>query len=81
MLHNQGRYSAAKMISPEFAQLAQAYGVEGFKSKAEKEAPEIIAQGFQRTGPILLELNIIEEENVYPMVPPNQNNYQTILSR
>lgn len=80
-LFYQGRYSAVKMISPEFAQLAQAYGVEGFKAKTEEEAREIIAQGFQRTGPVLMEFNIIEEENVYPMVPPNQNNHQTILSR
>jgi acetolactate synthase I/II/III large subunit len=80
-LFYQGRYSAVKMISPEFAQLAEAYGIEGFKAKAEEEAREIIAQGFQRTGPVLMEFTIIEEENVYPMVPPNQNNHQTILSR
>jgi acetolactate synthase I/II/III large subunit len=80
-LFYQGRYSAVKMISPEFAQLAVAYGLEGLKAKTEEEAREIIAQGFQRTGPVLLEFNITEEENVYPMVPPNQNNHQTILSR
>lgn len=80
-LFYQGRYSAVKMISPEFAQLAQAYGVEGFKAMTEEEAREIIAKGFQCTGPVLMEFNIIEEENVYPMVPPNQNNHQTILSR
>ncbi|PAE44343.1 biosynthetic-type acetolactate synthase large subunit [Bacillus sp. 7884-1] len=80
-LFYQGRYSAVKMISPEFAQLAQAYGVEGFKAKTEEEARAIIAEVFQRTGPVLMEFNIIEEENVYPMVPPNQNNHQTILSR
>jgi acetolactate synthase I/II/III large subunit len=46
MLHNQGRYSAAKMISPEFAQLAQAYGVEGFKSKAEKKLRRSLRRAF-----------------------------------
>jgi acetolactate synthase I/II/III large subunit len=80
-LFYQGRYSAVKMISPEFAQLAQAYGVEGFKAQTEEEARQMISEAFQRTGPVLLEFNVIEEENVYPMVPPNQNNHQTILSR
>jgi acetolactate synthase I/II/III large subunit len=80
-LFYQGRYSAVKMISPEIAQLAQSYGVEGLKAKTEEEARAIIAEVFQRTGPVLMEFNIIEEENVYPMVPPNQNNHQTILSR
>ncbi|MCM3691093.1 biosynthetic-type acetolactate synthase large subunit [Neobacillus niacini] len=80
-LFYQGRYSEVKMISPEFAQLADAYGIEGFKAKTAEEARDIIALSFQRTGPVLMEFNIIEEENVYPMVPPNQNNHQTILSR
>ncbi|MFS0777212.1 biosynthetic-type acetolactate synthase large subunit [Neobacillus sp. 3P2-tot-E-2] len=80
-LFYQGRYSAVKMISPEFAQLAQAYGIKGFKAQTEEEARQMIPEAFQRTGPVLLEFNVLEEENVYPMVPPNQNNHQTILSR
>jgi acetolactate synthase I/II/III large subunit len=80
-LFYQGRYSAVKMISPEFAQLAQAYGIKGFKAQTEEEARQMIPEAFQRTGPVLLEFNVLEEENVYPMVLPNQNNHQTILSR
>lgn len=80
-LFYQGRYSEVKMVSPEFSQLAQAYGIEGFKAQTEEEAMQIISDAFQRTGPVLMEFNIIEEENVYPMVPPNQNNHLTILSR
>jgi acetolactate synthase I/II/III large subunit len=80
-LFYQRRYSEVKMISPEFSQLAIAYGIVGFKAQTEEEAQQIIAEAFQRNGPVLMEFNIIEEENVYPMVPPNQNNHQTILSR
>jgi acetolactate synthase I/II/III large subunit len=80
-LFYQGRYSEVKMISPAFSQLALAYGVEGLKAQTEEEAQKIITEAFRRNGPVLMEFNIIEEENVYPMVPPNQNNHQTILSR
>ena len=80
-LFYQGRYSEVKMISPAFSQLALAYGVEGLKAQTDEETQKIIAEAFQRTGPVLMEFNIIEEENVYPMVPPNQNNHLTILSR
>jgi acetolactate synthase I/II/III large subunit len=80
-LFYQGRYSQVKMTSPNFAQLAQAYGVAGFRAQTEEEAKQIITEAFQCTGPVLMEFNIIEEENVYPMVPPNHNNHQTILSR
>lgn len=80
-LFYQRRYSEVKMTSPNFAQLAQAYGVAGFSAQNEEEAQQIIADAFQLTGPVLMEFNIMEEENVYPMVPPNENNHQTILSR
>jgi acetolactate synthase I/II/III large subunit len=80
-LFYQGRYSEVKMISPAFSQLALAYGVEGLKAQTEEEAQKIIADAFQRRGPVLMEFNIMEEENVYPMVPPNHNNHQTLLSR
>ncbi|MEH7373875.1 thiamine pyrophosphate-dependent enzyme [Neobacillus drentensis] len=80
-LFYQGRYSQVKMTSPNFAQLAQAYGVTGFRAQTEEEAKQIIREAFQCTGPVLMEFNIMEEENVYPMVPPNHNNHQTILFR
>jgi acetolactate synthase-1/2/3 large subunit len=80
-LFYQRRYSQVKMGSPNFAQLAQAYGVAGFSAQTEEEAKQIVSEAFQHTGPVLMEFNIMEEENVYPMVPPNHNNHQTILSR
>ncbi len=80
-LFYQRRYSQVKMTSPKFAQLAQAYGVAGFSAQTEEEAKQIISDAFKCTGPVLMEFNIMEEENVYPMVPPNHNNHQTILSR
>jgi acetolactate synthase-1/2/3 large subunit len=80
-LFYQRRYSQVKMCSPNFASLAQAYGVAGFSAQTEEEATQVISEAFQQTGPVLMEFNIMEEENVYPMVPPNHNNHQTILSR
>ncbi|MEY2195437.1 biosynthetic-type acetolactate synthase large subunit [Neobacillus sp. BF23-41] len=80
-LFYQGRYSQVKMTSPNFAQLAQAYSVTGFRAQTEEEAKQIIREAFQCTRPVLMEFNIMEEEKVYPMVPPNHNNHQTILSR
>jgi acetolactate synthase I/II/III large subunit len=52
----QRRYSEVKMISPNFAQLAQAYGVAGSSAQTEEEAKQIIADAFHRTGPVLMEL-------------------------
>lgn len=73
------RYSSVKITSPNFATLAEAYGAVGFRAESEAEAREVIKKAFEIKGPVLMEFNIMEEENVYPIVPPNQNNADLIL--
>ncbi len=75
------RYSSVKMTSPDFAKLASAYGLAGFHADTEEEARDVISKAFQIEGPVLMEFNVMEEENVYPMVPPNASNDQLILSK
>lgn len=75
------RYSSVKISSPDFVKLAEAYGVEGFKAKNANEAEDIIKKAFTHEGPALLEFDIVEEENVYPMVPPGASNNEVILSK
>lgn len=75
------RYSAVKMTSPDFAKLAQAYGAVGLHARSEEEAQLIIREAFSHKGPFVMEFDVMEEENVYPMVPPNQSNDQVLLSR
>ncbi|AGT31097.1 acetolactate synthase [Geobacillus genomosp. 3] len=80
-LFYQGRYSAVKITSPDFAKLAGAYGAAGYAADSEAEAEAIIKKALAHNGPVLLDFNIAEEENVYPIVPPGQSNDQAILAR
>ncbi|NSL52635.1 biosynthetic-type acetolactate synthase large subunit [Calidifontibacillus erzurumensis] len=75
------RYSSVKISSPNFIKLAEAYGIVGLKAKTAEEAEKIIQEGFKHHGPTLLEFDVMEEENVYPMVPPGASNSEVILSR
>jgi acetolactate synthase I/II/III large subunit len=75
------RYSAVKMTSPDFAKLAQAYGAKGYNAHSEEEAKQVISEAFKQQGPVVMEFDVVEEENVFPMVPPNHSNDQVILSR
>ncbi|WP_458412896.1 biosynthetic-type acetolactate synthase large subunit [Schinkia sp. CFF1] len=75
------RYSSVKISSPDFVKLAEAYGIAGFKAKNAEEAKDVIQKAFTSEGPALLEFDIVEEENVYPMVPPGASNSEVILSR
>ncbi|MCM3567362.1 biosynthetic-type acetolactate synthase large subunit [Neobacillus mesonae] len=80
-LFYQKRYSEVKVCSPNFALLANAYGAKGFSAGTEEEARQIMKEAFDCNGPVVMEFDVEEEENVYPMVPPNSNNHQTILPR
>lgn len=75
-----GRYSSVKISSPNFVKLAESYGAIGFSARTEAEAKKVIREAFKHQGPVLMEFNVVEEENVFPMVPPNHNNHQTLLS-
>lgn len=80
-LFYHGRYSSVKIGSPNFAGVAEAYGVAGFRAQTEEDARRIIEEAMHLDGPALMEFDVVEEENVYPMVPPNHSNHQLILSR
>jgi acetolactate synthase-1/2/3 large subunit len=79
-MFHQKRYSAVKISSPNFAKLAEAYGAIGLKAQTEEEAKQIIEDAFAQPGPVIMEFDVMEEENVFPIVPPNQGNDQLILS-
>lgn len=38
-------------------------------------------ESIKHNGPALMEFDGVEEENVYPMVPLNHSNYETIISQ
>jgi acetolactate synthase-1/2/3 large subunit len=80
-MFHQKRYSAVKISSPNFAKLAEAYGAVGLKARTEEQAMQIIEDAFAEPGPVIMEFDVMEEENVFPIVPPNQGNDQLLLSR
>jgi acetolactate synthase-1/2/3 large subunit len=73
------RYSHVKISSPNYATLAQAYGITGFKANNLIEAKEVISEALHQPGPALMEFNVKEEENVYPIVPPGQSNQTAMV--
>jgi acetolactate synthase-1/2/3 large subunit len=79
-MFHQKRYSAVKISSPNFAKLAEAYGAVGLKARTEDQAKQIIKAAFDQPGPVIMEFDVMEEENVFPIVPPNQGNDQLLLS-
>jgi acetolactate synthase-1/2/3 large subunit len=66
----EGRYSGTPLLGPDFAQVAQAYGIPGLTVREKSETIPAIAQAMATDGPMLIDFRIVQEENVYPMVAP-----------
>jgi acetolactate synthase-1/2/3 large subunit len=64
------RYSGTRLLGPDFARVAEAYGILGLKvTEAQQVAPSI-DRAIGHPGPVLIDFHINQEENVYPMVGP-----------
>lgn len=79
-LFHDKRYSSVKISSPNFIELAQSYGASGYRASSYAEAERIIDEALSRHGVAVMEFDITEEMNVYPMIPPGGDASQTIES-
>ena len=66
----EGRYSGTPLLGPDFARLAEAYGIPGITVREKGEVEEVVRRASRTEGPVLMDFRIVQEENVYPMVQP-----------
>ncbi|MBN1492495.1 MAG: biosynthetic-type acetolactate synthase large subunit [Phycisphaerae bacterium] len=62
------RYVATRMQNPDFAEVARAFGATGLRVKAKDELRDAIEQMLKVDGPVVLDVDVDPDENVYPMV-------------
>ncbi len=77
-LFHDKRYSSVKISSPDFAALARTFGARGYYARTRSEAESIIREAWAQPGVAVLEFDVTEEMNVYPMIPPGGDASQTI---
>ncbi len=70
LFHAQ-RYSEIYLAdsNPDFAKLAEAYGIEGHNVFDRETARALVPEVLERGGPALINFVVYESEKVYPMVP------------
>lgn len=67
------RYSHSHLepSNPDFVKLAEAYGAVGLRARTPEELDVILKQAMEITDrPVIMDIHVTQEENVYPMVPP-----------
>lgn len=74
------RYSHSNMEqgAPDFVKLAQSFGILGLEIDSRKELKNKLQLFLNYNGPVIMNCNIKEEENCYPMVAPGKSNSQMI---
>jgi len=63
------RYSGTPLSGPDFARLAEAYGVRGITVSQADHAEPAIADAWNHDGCALIDFRVENEANVFPMVP------------
>ncbi|MFM8362096.1 MAG: biosynthetic-type acetolactate synthase large subunit [Haliscomenobacter sp.] len=63
------RYSAVELQNPDFIKIADGFGVPGRKITRVEELKEAVAEMLAHSGPYLLHVQVLKEDNVFPMVP------------
>ncbi|MEW6619162.1 MAG: biosynthetic-type acetolactate synthase large subunit [bacterium] len=69
LFYNKRYAQTSLAISPDFVKLAEAYGAEGLRVTEEKDVCPALEQAIASPKPVLIDFRIVEEENVFPMVP------------
>jgi acetolactate synthase-1/2/3 large subunit len=68
-LFEQRRYSNTRLSGPDFARLAEAYGIRGRTVTRAEDAPAAIADAWRHDGCALVDFRVEGEANVFPIVP------------
>ncbi len=62
-------YAASPLVNPDFAKLAEAFGIRATSVKQRSEVIPAIREARKHDGPMLINFQVDQEDTVYPMVP------------
>ena len=80
MFHGN-RYSESYMDSlPDFVKLSEAYGMKGLRCEKVEDVDKIIEEMIAHKGPVIVDMLVDQNENVYPMIPAGAAHYELLLN-
>ncbi len=63
------RYASTEMVNPDFQLVTQGYGIPAIKVEKREDLDTSLSKFLAHKGPILLEVAVEKEGNVFPMIP------------
>jgi len=74
------RYSGTCLeCAPDFVKLAEAYGAVGLRAQKPNELRPVLEEAFSTQKPVVIDVRVAREENVFPMVPAGAGIEEMIL--
>src|SRR4029077_1403639 len=64
-----GNYHSAALLGPDYAKLAEAFGIPSFRASTPDDVDTAIRAAHAVDGPALIWFDIAAEQNVFPMMP------------
>ncbi len=74
------RYSQTRMLNPDYRLIAQAYGIRCIVVSRREELEEAVRESLADNAPVLVDIHVMQESNVMPMIPPGKGINQIMLS-
>ena len=74
------RYSETRMLNPDYAMIAKAYGIHCVTVESRESLDAALEAMFADNAPFLLDVHVLEEGNVMPMVPPGKGIHQMMIT-
>ena len=73
------RYSETRMLNPDYAMIARAYGIPCVTVEKREDLDAALEKMFADDAPFLLDVHVLEEGMVMPMVPPGKGIHQIMI--
>jgi acetolactate synthase-1/2/3 large subunit len=78
-LFYQHRYSQSAMKNPNFAALAEAFGIKGMRCADKADVAKTVGAMLSHPGPVVVDFVVDPSEHVYPMVPSGKGLHEMEL--
>jgi acetolactate synthase-1/2/3 large subunit len=78
-LFYQRRYSQSAMKNPNFAALAESFGIKGMKCTDKADVAKTVGAMLSHPGPVVVDFVVDPAEHVYPMVPSGKGLHEMEL--
>jgi acetolactate synthase-1/2/3 large subunit len=80
-LFHEKRYSFTDIQSPNFVQVAKGYNIDGQQISKRDELKSALQQMLNAPSSYLLEVAVVHEDNVFPMVPQGKGVAEIVLTK